>query len=124
MNKLLLIFIGGGLGSVTRYLVGTWLHYSPYYMPYGTFAVNLTGSLLIGAVAGFTARPAYHHPFLMYFFIAGFFGGFTTFSSFSYETLNMIKQGNWTLALVYVSTSIILGVMAAALGFYASKTFL
>jgi len=124
MSKWLLVFLGGGLGSVFRYAIGIWLNSTPYFMPYGTFAVNVLGSFLIGLVGGVTARPALQHPVLLYFVMAGFLGGFTTFSSFSFETMNMIRNGQWTLAMAYVTTVVITGLFAAAFGFYAGKNFL
>jgi len=123
MNKWILVFLGGGLGSLMRFWIGIWLNATPYYMPYGTFTVNVAGSFLIGLAGGLSARPAFHHPVLLYFVIAGFLGGFTTFSSFSFETVNLIRNGEWPAAFVYASTVVILGIFAAAFGFYAGKNF-
>ena len=121
MTKWLYVFLGGGLGSLVRFWIGNWLNATPYFMPYGTFTVNVVGSFIIGFAGGMTTRPAFHQPFLLYFLIAGFLGGFTTFSSFSFETVNLIRNGEWLLAFVYVSTVIIMGIFAAAFGFYAGK---
>ncbi len=124
MSKILLIFVGGGLGSVLRYMIGLWLNASPYFMPYGTFTVNILGSFLIGIAGGFGAKPSFHNPYLMYFVMLGFLGGFTTFSSFSLETLQMIRNNDWAMASVYVTTSVITGIFAAAIGFYTGKNLL
>jgi CrcB protein len=123
MMKIIYVFIGGGAGSVVRYLIGHWLNASPYFMPYGTFAVNVAGSFLIGMAGGYAAKWSLQNPVLLYFLIAGFLGGFTTFSSFSFETVNLIRHNEWTLAFVYVSTTVITGIFAAAMGFYLSKTY-
>ena len=121
MDKIIYVFIGGGLGSVLRYLIGIWLQSSPYFMPYGTFGVNVAGSFLIGLIGGFSTRTGLHNPWIVYFLIAGFLGGFTTFSSFTFETVNMLRNGDWAMAMVYVTTSLILGILAASFGIYVSK---
>jgi CrcB protein len=121
MIKWIYVFVGGGLGSLLRYAIGVWLNSSPYFMPYGTFTVNVTGSFIIGLAGGLSTKHFLHNPALLYFLMAGFLGGFTTFSSFTFETLNMLRDNNWPQAFVYVSTTLITGLLAVAFGFYVSK---
>ncbi|NPA43380.1 MAG: fluoride efflux transporter CrcB [Chlorobi bacterium] len=121
MIKWWLVFLGGGLGSMARFAAGLWLNANPYFMPYGTFAVNVAGSFLIGLAGGLSVRYVLHHPLLLYFWMAGFLGGFTTFSSFSFETLNLIRQGQWVWAAAYVTATVTAGLFAAAAGYYAAK---
>ncbi len=121
MSHWFYVFLGGGLGSVMRYFIGLWLNAHPYFMPYGTFAVNILGSFLIGLAGGISLKYTAHHPVLLYFFMTGFLGGFTTFSSFSFETFNLIRNGDLTMGIIYTTTSVILGLFTAALGFFLAK---
>jgi len=105
--KFLLIFFGGGLGALARYVASGVVHtFSPPSFPYGTFVVNCTGSLLIGVLA--TALDARFSavPSLRFFLIIGLLGGFTTFSSFSYETMTLLREGSAAAALINVGASV------------------
>ncbi len=91
---LVLVIIGGGIGAGSRYLLGSWLHAQlGTGFPWGTFAVNAIGSLLIGVVFGL-AQQGSLSPTATLFLTVGVLGGFTTFSAFSYETLQLISSGN------------------------------
>jgi CrcB protein len=119
--RLLLVFIGGGLGSALRYLIGLGLNHSDYLTPKGTFLVNVLGSLLIGLLAGYNLRTMHLNHEYQALLIAGFLGGFTTFSSFAFENIVMLQNGKTFLFLTYLISTIVLGLLAAALGYYLSK---
>lgn len=111
------IFIGGGLGSVLRFGAGWWL-YKIWQVaaPWPTLAINLLGSFLIGflfsALAGKGDLPGFYTGFL----IIGFCGGFTTFSTFSYENLLLIQAGEYNKLIFYILTSVIAGILFAYIG--------
>ena len=121
MTRILLVFIGGGLGSALRYLIGLLLNRNDFLTPYGTFFVNVTGSFLIGLLAGYNLRHLHLSHEYQALLIAGFLGGFTTFSSFAFENLVMIQNGKFLLFLAYFFTTLIVGLFAVALGYYLSK---
>lgn len=109
------VFAGGGLGSVARFAL-TFLitqRFGPGF-PWATFAINLTGSFVIGAVAELTlTRANAGTPLVRLFFMTGVLGGYTTFSTFSYDTVQLIGDRAVLLAFAYAGGSVILGVIAA-----------
>ena len=122
IKTLLLVGIGGAMGSVLRYLTH-WLT-SKYFQssfPLSTFLVNILGSLLIGLFIGYLGKyfPE-NHP-LKFLLIVGFCGGFTTFSSFALENYNLLQNNNQITAYIYMVTSIILTVSSVGFGSYSSK---
>jgi CrcB protein len=124
---LLLVALGGALGSVLRYLAQASIYaWFPNPFPLGTLAVNLVGSLLIGFLgAAFEAFPS--HAFaipLRHLLLVGVLGGFTTFSSFSLENLNLLRAGEWRMALLYMGASNVLGLLLALAGFQAGRLLL
>ena len=121
MTRLLLVFAGGGLGSAFRYLIGLGLNRNDFLTPYGTFFVNIVGSLLIGVLAGYNLRTLNLNHEYQALLIAGFLGGFTTFSSFAFENLVMIQNGKFLLFLAYFVSTLIAGLFAVAFGYYLSK---
>lgn len=121
MKQLLLIFIGGGTGSVLRYLVGKLLNNSQTGIPYGTFVANILGSLLIGIILGFAAKNetlTQNHTLLL---ATGFCGGFTTFSTFAYENHVFLKAGDFTTFVIYTIASFIVGFLAVFGGIFLTK---
>ncbi len=120
MNKVLLVFLGGGLGSALRYLIGLALNRSDFLTPYGTFLVNVLGSFLIGLLAGYNLRYLNLSHEYQALLIAGFLGGFTTFSAFAFENLVMIQNGKYLLFIAYFSITLLMGLIAVALGYYLS----
>ena len=123
MNKLLLIFAGGGLGSVARYLVGTLTFklLGPG-LPYGTLAVNVIGGFVMGGLVGFLAHRGGADQERWRLMIAvGVLGGFTTFSSFSLETARMIETKQYGMAASYAVGSVVLSIGALVVGLLAAR---
>src|SRR5690625_4589106 len=120
MKQLLLVFLGGGLGSMLRYLASVYLVSPDQVFPKATFLVNLVGSLLIGFFVGYQLK--YQPSDAIYLLlVTGFCGGFTTFSAFSLESYNLWKTQEWTTLGVYIGASIILGVLLATLGVFLAQ---
>lgn len=122
MLKIVWILAGGAAGTLARYGVSGWIHdQSSSLFPWGTFAVNMIGSLLIGFFWGMSEKWNYGTHFKSFLFI-GLFGGFTTFSSFALESLNLWKTGEVKLALVNVGLSNIAGLLLVYTGFVLAKS--
>jgi CrcB protein len=117
---------GGALGSLLRFLLQGRLQAAfPGPFPAGTLAVNLAGSALIGCLGAlFASSPQGSGVTARAFLITGVLGGFTTFSSFSLENLNLIRAGEWRLALLYVLSSNALGILLALAGFWACRALM
>ena len=121
MKQLLLVFIGGGFGSVLRFLIGKLLNNTENGIPYGTFAANILGSLFIGIILGYTAKNetlSQNHTLLL---ATGFCGGFTTFSTFAYENHLFLKSGDFTSFAIYTIASFVVGFLAVFAGIYLVK---
>lgn len=115
--------LGGGLGSIARFLVGAWaVGRLPFPLPLGTFLVNVVGSFLIGLVAEFALLRAYGvTPEVRLFIVVGVLGGFTTFSSLALELTAFVRAADWTWALIYSAGSVVLGLAAAFGGIALAK---
>ena len=126
MNGFVLVALGGGLGASLRYGAGLWAErLFAGGWPYGTFFVNVTGSLVMGVLVGWFALKAGGGGDQMRLFLAtGVLGGFTTFSAFSLEAANMMRAGDLGQAAGYVALSVALGIGALFLGLVlAQKVF-
>lgn len=121
MKQLLFVFIGGGFGSVLRYVIGKWLNNSESGIPYGTFAANILGSLLIGLILGFAAKNETFSQNQTLLLATGFCGGFTTFSTFAYENHIFLKSGDFTSFAFYTIASFVVGFLAVFAGMYLAK---
>lgn len=114
-RNLVLIFIGGGVGSIMRYLVS---FFSQKFIniggfPFGTLIVNVIGCFLIGLLTGQMTKL---DDGLRLLLVTGFCGGFTTFSAFSSESIHLYQNENYFLMIVYIVTSVILGLIAVLMG--------
>ncbi|OQP60178.1 hypothetical protein A3860_34420 [Niastella vici] len=117
MKPLLIIGLGGGIGSVCRYLVQVYVtKYMSVTFPMGTFIVNIIGCFVIGLLYGLSNRHAWFTLEWRLFLITGLCGGFTTFSSFSYESISLLREGNYTYFMLYVILSVTLGLLATVGG--------
>ena len=120
--RILLIAVMGAVGTLTRYgLQGVVQFRSGSEFPYGTLAVNLTGCLLLGFLGQLTLNRMVISPEWRIAMTIGFFGGFTTFSSFGWETAKMLQDGEWTHAAVYVSASVVAGLLLTLAGIHAAN---
>ena len=122
MKQLLIIFIGGGLGAIMRFLIGKLLPYSGKGFPWNTFCVNLLGCLLIGMLSGYFLRnSSENESSLILFTTVGFCGGFTTFSSFANENLSFIRSGDFNMFLIYSLLSFSSGILMVYFGILIDK---
>lgn len=111
IRNILLVGLGGSIGSILRYLCQKWIYsLYPHPFPWGTFAVNLAGCLLIGALFGIGEKTSALSPEWRLLLTTGLCGGFTTFSTFAYENMMLLRSGDLTYFLLYTILSIILGV--------------
>jgi CrcB protein len=114
--------MGGGAGSIFRYLTSVVAtRYFQGIFPLGVFIVNVSGCFLIGLCLGFFERQPPVNPDLKRLFITGFCGGYTTFSSFSAENVDLIQSGHVPTALLYTAASVLLGMGAVWLGLAVAK---
>jgi len=113
IKQIALVALGGSVGSVLRYLASLWVTKQfPCTFPLGTFIVNVTGCFIIGFLLGLSIFQNLQNNELKLLLTVGFCGGYTTFSTFSSESLRLLESGNyWTFGL-YITGSIVLGLMA------------
>lgn len=117
MIKTFVVFIGGGVGSVMRYLMSGWVYsIMGTGFPYGTFAVNIVGSLVIGFFLTIAEDRFLVSPDMRVFVAIGIIGGFTTFSTFTYETLGLFRDGSFFIGAANIVASISVALFAAWLG--------
>ncbi len=125
MNRFLLVGLGGFFGSIARYWVGAYVGGKlGVRFPYGTFVVNMSGCLLIGAVIAVLDQRTNWSPSLRYLVPIGFIGAYTTFSAFEFETLRSVQQGAFATAFLNVVLSVVLGFTAVWLGMTAANAVL
>lgn len=108
------IFLGSGLGGITRYGISRLL--PPSAFPIGTLAANILACLVLGMITGYAASKELFSENTRLFWTAGFCGGFSTFSTFSNETLGLMKTGNYWLATMYVIASVVTCILATYAG--------
>lgn len=118
LRQLLLVALGGAIGSAMRYLTAILLarHYTGS-IPLATLVVNVLGCFLIGLLIGLCSETTY----LRLLFITGFCGGFTTFSTFTAESYVMFREGAYGLAFLYIAGSVLIGLLALWVGLYVSR---
>ena len=123
MKNVFLVFVGGGFGSVLRFIIGKYLNNTENGIPYGTFLANILGSLLIGIILGYALKNNTLSSNQTLLLATGFCGGFTTFSTFAYENHVFLKSGDFTSFALYTIASFVLGFLAVFLGLYLVKIF-
>ena len=123
MKQLVLVFVGGGFGSVLRYVIGKTLNNTENGIPYGTFLANILGSLLIGIILGLALKNNTLSNNQTLLLATGFCGGFTTFSTFAYENHLFLKSGDFASFAIYTIASFILGFLAVFFGMWVAKQF-
>lgn len=121
MKQIILVFLGGGFGSALRFIIGKWLNNSENGIPYGTFAANIIGSLLIGIILGLAAKNETLTQSQTLLLATGFCGGFTTFSTFAYENHVFLKSGDFMSFAIYTIASFVIGFLAVFLGMFLVK---
>ncbi|HEY5535675.1 MAG TPA: fluoride efflux transporter CrcB [Ignavibacteria bacterium] len=122
MKQLLIVGFGGFIGSIARFLVSKLnLHWHFLSIPMGTLTVNVLGSLIIGFLAGVSAKSEIISPAMRLFLMVGICGGFTTFSSFTNENLTLMQNGQFFSVLLYTGFSLLFGFLAVYLGYITSN---
>ncbi|PID76477.1 MAG: fluoride efflux transporter CrcB [Deltaproteobacteria bacterium] len=120
MIKLLAVAVGGGLGACSRYLIAAYADkFVCSAFPWATLAANLTGSLLMGVFWGCFEKIHISNEFRLFLF-TGFLGGFTTFSTFARESVQLFKTGEILTAIIYITASNLLAVLLVGAGFMLS----
>lgn len=121
LQSILAVGIGGFFGSIARYLISYYINLSAKSsFPFGTLTVNLVGSFLIGVIIA-AALEGNLNKSMRLLLATGFCGGFTTFSSFSYEFFSLLQHEEIGLAFLYAATSFVLGLAFVWMGFYLMK---
>jgi CrcB protein len=124
MKSLLLAGAGGFIGTCLRYLCNSFIYRLLNYptFPYGTCLINILGCLIIGLLSGLAESRGAFTPEVRVFIFIGILGGFTTFSTFGYETFSMIRDGQFILATTNVMLQVVLGLAGVWLGYNFSRT--
>ena len=115
-REIVAVFVGGGIGSIIRYLITKISFFSNNSFPYSTFISNIIGCFILGLALTYFMKNDSQNSTIFIFIAVGFCGGFTTFSTFSSEGLELINNGNLITFMVYTLTSIFLGIVAVYLG--------
>ncbi|MFT4791250.1 MAG: CrcB protein [Arcticibacterium sp.] len=122
IRTLFVLFIGGGLGTVLRYALSKLLNPLSDHFYWGTFSVNIIGSLILGIVIGFSYKNPILYSNTFYPFLAiGLCGGFTTFSTFALENQSLLKSGHFLEFGLYIASSLVMSILAIGLGLWMSK---
>jgi CrcB protein len=117
MKNLIVIGTGGAIGAIARHLLGVLVvRHVSWGFPLSTFLVNLSGCFVIGLLYGIATRYTWLTLEWRLFLITGICGGYTTFSSFSFESISLMRQGSYTYFFLYVFGSVILGLLATVAG--------
>jgi CrcB protein len=121
-RALLLVALGGGIGSALRYLTSVFVgKYFSGNFPIATFLTNFIGCFLIGIIMGYLFRSQMEHSAMRWLLVAGFCGGYTTFSAFAFENINLLQTQQYFTAFCYIALSIIAGLCAVWCGLLLSR---
>jgi CrcB protein len=124
MKSLLMVFLGGGLGSVVRFSLSKWVNaLHSHHFPWGTLVVNVVACFALGVIVGLADHKNIISPSARLFWTVGFCGGFSTFSTFSNETLVLIQSGFTVSVVLYIALSLLLCVAATFAGLYLGENF-
>src|SRR5437868_14634736 len=119
---ILIVFAASGIGGVARYSMQSWIFkFYPFTFPLGTFIVNMTGCLLIGIFYALSEKGNLLTPEGRLALTTGFCGGFTTFSTFAYENMNLLRTGDYLYFGLYAAGSMLLGIAAVYIGIFTIK---
>ena len=122
MKTLIIVFTGSGIGGVARFAVQSWVaRVDQFVFPLGTFIVNIAGCFLIGLFYALGERGSLLTPEWRIALTTGFCGGFTTFSTFAFENMNLVRTGDYLYLGLYISLSILLGIAGVFLGIATMK---
>jgi len=122
IKQILLVGMGGGLGSALRYLTSLWTEpYNTGLFPLATFTVNILGCLFMGLLLGVFGQYTQEYQSLRLLLVTGFCGGYTTFSAFASENINLLEHHHFGTAVLYTLSSILIGCLAIGLGFFLMK---
>ncbi|MFA6151816.1 MAG: fluoride efflux transporter CrcB [Chitinophagaceae bacterium] len=122
MKNLLIVMLGGGFGSGVRYLFALFVkRQAETSFPLATFIINISGSLLIGIILGYYTKENNQNEHLKLLLATGFCGGFTTFSAFTFENLNLLQTNQTGTAFIYIGLSLVFGILAVWLGMMIGK---
>lgn len=117
MTKYLIVAFGGAIGSILRFWAGGYVSGRlGTRFPYGTFVINITASFLIGLIMTVLAEKTHWNPAWRYLLVIGFLGGYSTFSSFEYETFQVFQDGEFLMAALNVASSVAIGFIAVWVG--------
>jgi CrcB protein len=123
MTNYLIIGVGGFIGAIMRYIIGVWIGQKwGKSFPLGTFVINVSGSFLIGLIMTLLTEKLMVNPQWRLLLVVGFLGAYTTFSTFEYETGNLLKDGEWMFAAMNVVLSVFLGFAALKIGEVIAKS--
>lgn len=113
----MLVGLGGGIGSILRYLCQKWVYQLyPFSFPWGTFLVNIAGCFLIGVFFAASEKATFITGDWRLFLTTGLCGGYTTFSTFAFENMNLVRTGDISYMLLYITGSVVLGILAVFAG--------
>ena len=116
IKEIIAVFIGGGIGSLLRYLINKIEWLSIYNFNYSTLISNILGCLILGLAVGYFLKNNNHNSITFIFLTVGLCGGFTTFSAFSMENLNIIENGEFLKFFTYVMASLLSGILSVYAG--------
>jgi fluoride exporter len=117
VDRYLIVVVGGAAGTLLRYVLGiAIMNRAGLRFPFGTVIINISGSFLIGFIMTMLTERLNPHPYWRLLLVVGFLGGYTTFSSFEWETLALVRDGSRWLGLVNVVGSVVVGYLAVWLG--------